>query len=97
MPDNICLLYFYIYLSKIWIKDVRCYESLPLKIQTFFKLFEFKKFKKFKAKCRKFVLRNTFKDYSLQLIQTKKILDLGCNANLSLTIALGSGLGLWVS
>ena len=27
MPDNICLLYFYIYLSKIWIKDVRCYES----------------------------------------------------------------------
>lgn len=36
MPDNICLLYFYICLSKIWIKDVRCYESLLLKIQNIF-------------------------------------------------------------
>ena len=35
-------------------------------------MFEFKKFKKFKAKYRKFVLRKTFRDYSLQLIQTKK-------------------------
>ena len=34
-------------------------------------MFEFKKFKKFEAKCRKFVLRKSFTDYSLQLIQTK--------------------------
>ena len=31
LPDNInSLLSFYIYLSKIWIKDVRCHESLLL-------------------------------------------------------------------
>lgn len=48
MPDNICLLYFYIYLSKIWIKDVRCYESLLLKIQHFLKCLNLKRLKSLK-------------------------------------------------